>query len=117
MIIGGYWENWLAPLHPGSGDQNAPEYYSHDLQNFNHVYYSFLTLAKVPNPDNPPDEQWNGDAIYESMTGSNVLEVMTKTDPEEDNPYNWQRKKLWQLLSNAILIIKNSSGQSADSLI
>ncbi len=37
MIIGGYWENWLGPLHPEGGDPNVPEYYQNDLQNFNYV--------------------------------------------------------------------------------
>ena len=94
MIIGGYWENWLGPLHPQGTDPNVSEYYSHDLKHFNHVYYSFLTLVQHPNPGNPPDEQWNGIAIYESMTATNVIAVMTKTDPEWKNPNNWQRKKI-----------------------
>ncbi len=94
MIIGGYWENWLGPLHPQGADPNVPEYYAHDLQNFNHVYYSFLTLVQNPDPYSPPDEQWNGIAIYESMTAADVITVMTKTDPEWDNPYDWQRKKI-----------------------
>ena len=93
MIIGGYWENWLGPLHPQGTDPNVPEYYATDLHNFNHVYYSFLTLVKVPNPSDPPNVQWTGEAIYESMSGADVLTVMTKTDPEWDNPHNWQRKK------------------------
>ena len=94
LIIGGYWENWLGPLHPEGTDPNVPEYYENDFHNFNHVYYSFLTLAQTPNPSDPPNEQWTGQAIYESMSGADVLIVMTKTDPEWDNPYNWQRKKI-----------------------
>lgn len=81
-------ENWLTP------------YSSASMAPFNTVYYAFLTLAKVPNPDNPPEERWDGEAIYESMAQADVVTVMTKTDPEYDNPYNWQREKIQAVIDD-----------------
>ena len=43
-FITGYWENWKQPISPGSGSSHDPEFYMTDINNFNHVYYSFLTL-------------------------------------------------------------------------
>lgn len=93
IIRGGYWENWQGALNPEGSDPNVSSYYANDLENFDLVYYSFLTLAKVPDPYSPPKSQWDGQAIYESMTQADVLTVMTTTSPEWANPYDWQRKK------------------------
>ncbi len=98
MRIGGYWENWAAAINPGSGGTSDPSYYANDLQYFNLVYYSFLTLAQTPNPDNPPVAQWSGQAIYESMTAADVITVMTVTDPSWENPYEWQRTKIQAII-------------------
>ncbi len=97
-LVGGYWENWNPPLEPGSGTSADPSYYANDLEHFNHVYYSFLTLARTPNPDNPPVARWDGQAIYESMTAADVITVMTVTDPVWANPYEWQRVKIQALI-------------------
>lgn len=96
--IGGYWENWNDALNPGSSDPDDPAYYANDASNFNVVYYAFLTLAQVPDPSSPPDEQWDGKSIYETMTQADIIEVMTETDPTWDNPYNWQRVKILALM-------------------
>ena len=77
---GGYLENWKA-----AGAVPGP---------FNVVYYAFLTLVQRPNADNPPQAQWDGSAIYESMTLADVQEVMEVTDPAWENPHNWQRVKI-----------------------
>ncbi|MDQ7831792.1 MAG: glycosyl hydrolase family 18 protein [Desulfovibrionaceae bacterium] len=97
-LVGGYWENWNPPLDPGSGTAADPSYYANDLEHFNSVYYSFLTLAQTPNPDNPPVAHWDGQAIYESMTAADVITVMTVTDPAWANPYEWQRVKIQALI-------------------
>ena len=77
---GGYLENWeQAGAVPGP---------------FNVVYYAFLTLVQRPNPLSPPQAQWDGSAIYESMTTADVMEVMEMTDPAWENPHNWQRVKI-----------------------
>ena len=96
--IGGYWENWKGALHPDSSSISDPAYYSNDINNFNHVYYSFLTLDKQPNPDNPHNKQWDGKSIYESMTAADVISVMTKTDPSWKNDNEWQRVKIQALI-------------------
>ena len=88
MIIG-YWENWTAPINPGPGTPSDSTYYLQDTQNLTHVFYSFLTLAKNPNPDAPPQTHWDGLAIYETMTLHNVIDVVTETDPAWENPHNW----------------------------
>lgn len=96
--IGGYWENWNPAIMPGKGMISDPAYYKNDLANLTHVYYSFLTLAKNPSPDSPPQEYWDGEGLYESMTAEDVMTVMTKTDPLWNNPGEWQRKKIDALL-------------------
>ena len=95
-VIGGYWENWKAPLNPTGSDTHSPEYYGNDINNFNHIYYSFLTLAKVPNPDTPAKAQWDGKAIYESMTQDDVLTVMKSTSTSDTD--NWQYAKINALI-------------------
>jgi hypothetical protein len=67
-FIGGYWENWKGAINPGSSSNKEAAYYSNDIKHFNHIYYSFLTLDKVPNPDSPHVSTWDGHSIYESMT-------------------------------------------------
>ena len=59
-------------------------YYDDDIRAMTHMFYSFLTLDKTPNPDMPRPANWDGQAIYESMTQADVLEVMR--GPGE---YNW----------------------------
>jgi hypothetical protein len=77
--VGGYLENWK-------------EYSGYD--NFNVVYYSFLTLDNAPNADSPQEKQWDGSAIYETMTLAPIMDVITQTDPLWDNQYEWQRSKM-----------------------
>ncbi len=98
IIIGGYWENWTSAINPGSESTSDTTYYENDLSPFSHVYYSFLTLAKTPNSDIPPNKQWDGISIYESMTQADVIDVMTETDPTWDNPNNWQRVKIQAMI-------------------
>jgi GH18 family chitinase len=89
----GYWENWKGALQAPAGTSNSQaSYYSNDVEPYTHVLYSFLTLAKNPNPDNPANSEWNGSAVYESMTANNVLEVMKKY-PE--GTANWERTDNW----------------------
>jgi len=84
--IGGYLENWKNY----EGYQNG----------FNTVYYSFLTLDKKPDADNPQNIRWDGSHLYETMTLGPADEVMTKTDPEYDNQYEWQRVKVAQVMDD-----------------
>jgi len=98
FATGGYWENWNPPLHPGSGSSSDPACYENDMAPFNHIYYSFLTLVQVPDPYAPPDQPWDGQALYESMTQADVITVMTRTDPPWDNPYEWQRVKIQAMI-------------------
>ena len=96
--ISGYWENWKCPINPGKGEAKDPSFYKIDIANFNCVLYSFLTLDKTPNPDQPAQRHWDGTAIYESMSADNILTVMTKTDPPWKNPDEWQRVKIDALI-------------------
>jgi hypothetical protein len=83
--VGGYLENWKG-------------YEGYD--NFNTVYYAFLTLDNAPNADNPQEKGWDGSAIYETMTLAPIMDVITKTDPLWDNQYEWQRSKMDQVITN-----------------
>lgn len=97
QLISGYWENWRAALHPGVSDNSKPAYYANDIQNVNHVIYSFLTLAKHPDAASPEAKYWDGKAIYESMTADDVVQLMQHY-PEDINPTerldNWMRQRI-----------------------
>merc|ERR1719493_435051 len=56
FAIMGYVENWR-----DFSDMSKYDSYTHLL-------YSFLTLDSAPFPDDPRDMQWDGQAIYETMT-------------------------------------------------
>jgi len=84
--IGGYLENWVN--------------YDGYKNGFNTVYYSFLTLDAKPNADSPQNMRWDGSHLYETMTLGPADEVMTKTDPEWDNQYEWQRVKVAQVMDD-----------------
>ena len=99
FIIGGYWENWKGAVNAESTNVNEAEYYKNDINNFSHIYYSFLTLAAAPEPSNPPGKQWNGLHIYESMTRQDVLSVMKATTSSDTG--NWQYKKINALIKSA----------------
>ena len=108
QFITGYWENWKGALRPqGSTSAHDPAYYRNDIKPYTHVLYSFLTLAKSPNPDNPAQAYWDGHAIYESMTQADVIDVMTTTDPAWQNPYNWQKLKVDALIT----AVHNNNGK------
>ena len=53
-----------------------------------------ITLDSAPNSDAPREVVWDGDALYDTMTLADVLEVMTETDPTWDNEHDWQRVKI-----------------------
>ena len=86
--VDGYFENWVTP----SGT------YDSAFAPYGRVMYSFLTLSAHPSADNPPNERWDGNAVYETMTLANILTVMTKTDPTWNNPYDWQRVKIQSMI-------------------
>lgn len=88
-FISGYWENWKGAINPGSSEMGHASYYTNDIKHFNHIYYSFLTLDQKPNPDAPANKQWDGLAIYESMTQAPIMEVMKHHIPEWVGPHNW----------------------------
>ena len=89
-MINAYWENWTGAINPKANNGvSDPNYYIDDFRANTHIFYSFLTLAKTPNPDAPQAAYWDGIALYESMTQADVLEVMKFTDPAWKNDYNW----------------------------
>jgi len=98
-IIGGYWENWKLPFATKNLGASDPEYFATDIQSFTHIYYAFLTLDNSPNPDFPGQKQWDGSAIYETMTLAPIDEVMAETDPAWANGHNWQRAKIVALMN------------------
>jgi len=61
-----------------------------------HVFYSFLTLARTPNPGNPPNAYWDGMALYESNTRADVMTVLSGV--RMDPAHSWQRTKLEALM-------------------
>ena len=89
----GYWANWKGAMQaPTAANNTQSAYYSNDVAPYTHVMYSFLTLAKSPNPDTPANTSWDGSAIYESMTANDVLSVM-KQYPA--GTANWERSDNW----------------------
>lgn len=66
-VIAGYVENWRA--------WDTSKYDS-----YTHLLYAFLKLDSAPNPGQPRDIGWNGQALYETMTLADVLDVMTLCD-------------------------------------
>ena len=97
-MINGYYENWRGPINRGPGETRDPSFYRHDVASLTHVFYSFICLERRPNPDRPAKKYWNGNALYESMTAANVIDVMTETFPRYDNQYEWQRSKVAALI-------------------
>lgn len=59
-FISSYWENWALSLNPQSTDLGSPNYYLDDFRGSTHIFYSFMTLDKVPDPDHPRHATWNG---------------------------------------------------------
>lgn len=78
----GYVENWKT-------------WTKNDLDNLTSIFYAFLTLDPTPNPDSPRAVQWDGTAIYETMTRANVIDVMD--EPENSWLYKWQSTKIKDL--------------------
>ncbi|KAH8086728.1 hypothetical protein JL720_7171 [Aureococcus anophagefferens] len=68
------------------------------LGGFTTLLYSFLTLDPSPNADAPRQITWNGEAIYDSMSAADVLEVMKDVEPAWMNPYNWMKVKIDALI-------------------
>ncbi|AIT10187.1 hypothetical protein LO80_09515 [Candidatus Francisella endociliophora] len=100
----GYWANWKGALQAPAGTSNTQSnYYTNDVAPYTHVLYSFLTLDPNPNPDSPADKEWNGTAVYESMTRHNVLDVM-KQYPDGTPAYqrtdNWMRSRIDALIDS-----------------
>jgi len=88
FVIMGYVENWKSFSDMSKFDS------------YTHLLYSFLTLDSAPFPDDPRDIQWDGQAIYETMTLADVLDVMQLCDgcAAYENPHNWQRQKIVDLM-------------------
>ncbi|GGG07248.1 MULTISPECIES: glycosyl hydrolase family 18 protein [Cysteiniphilum] len=79
-FISGYWENWRPAINPGQGDAKNSTYYDNDIAPMTHVYYSFLTLDPIPNPDAPHAQGWDGNAIYEAYVPDDIVKVITSKD-------------------------------------
>ncbi len=54
------------------------------------MLYGFLTLSDKPNADYVPPGQWNGRALYETMTLAPILEVMN----DQTFTHTWQAVKI-----------------------
>ena len=64
------------------------------LKDLTAVFYAFLTLDQTPQWWEPREAQWDGNAIYESMTGAVVFEVMSG-----DPAHSWHRSKIDEVLT------------------
>jgi GH18 family chitinase len=78
----------------GPGTISDPGYYKPSFAPYDNIIYAFLTLSERPNPDIPPPGQWNGQAIYETMTLAPILTVMN----DQSYTYNWQSSKIKAML-------------------
>jgi len=68
-----------------------------DIRAHTHVFYSFLTLDQHPNPGKPNVANWDGLAIYDSMTAADIMDVLNTTSPNApDN--NWMRVRIEALI-------------------
>lgn len=77
----GYLENWVAMETSALHDLTA-------------VFYGFLTLDKTPQYWDPRVAQWDGDYITETMTGADVMDVMS------GNPaHAWHKQKMDEVIS------------------
>ena len=65
-------------MNPGPGTNSDVSFYRNDIDDFTHILYSFLTLSSEPNPDSPPVANWDGNALYETMTLLDISDVMAK---------------------------------------
>jgi len=88
FVIMGYVENWKSFADMSKYDD------------YTHLLYSFLTLDSAPYPDAPRYIQWDGQAIYETMTLADVLDVMQLCDgcAAYENPNNWMRQRIVALM-------------------
>ena len=82
-------------MNPGAGTTSDLSHYRNDIDDFTHIIYSFLTLSPSPNPNWPPEAQWDGNALYETMTLADVTVVL---DNNGNNPHDWQRTKIEALI-------------------
>jgi hypothetical protein len=55
-------------LNPGEGKSNETSYYSKDVEQFDEIIYSFLTLDQKPNATHPHSTSWDGRCIYDATT-------------------------------------------------
>jgi len=88
-VIAGYIENWEEYTDAASRALLDP---------YSTLLYSFLTLDDEPNPDSPNQIQWEGNAVHETMTLADILEVMELKNPPWDNPHNWLRERIVGLM-------------------
>jgi len=88
-VVHGYVENWASGYFPVNTALLEP---------YTAIFYSFLTLDSAPNAESPRDVQWDGTALYETMTLANIMDVMENTDPAWRNNYNWQKQKIKGLM-------------------
>lgn len=88
-VVHGYVENWASGYSPVDTTLLEP---------YTAIFYSFLTLDNAPNAANPRDVQWDGSALYETMTLASIMDVMEDTNPAWLNNYNWQKQKIKDLM-------------------
>jgi len=63
-----------------------------------HIFYSFLTLAKIPNPDSPPVAFWDESGLYESMTRADIMEVL---ETPKFGTHDWMKTRLDAMMGHA----------------
>eukprot|EP00940_MAST-03C_sp_MAST-3C-sp2_P001703 g1703.t1 len=83
----GYVENWVTDYQNPSEDTYGA---------YDSLFYSFLTLDKTPNVQSPRAMYWDGLALYDSMTQTDINVVM-KDDPTQYDTY-WHRQNIKGLM-------------------
>ena len=78
-MVSGYWEAWQPPIEPGEGGPTDPDYYKDNIDDLTHLFYAFLTLDPTPDATKPHTSTWDGKAIYDSSTGTDIMDVLANT--------------------------------------
>lgn len=83
-------------MKPGKGNATVESYYYNDIEFFDNIIYSFITLDQHPDPEHPRHMQWDGNCLYDSTTKDCAYDTFECADPSGD-PAKGQAAKVCPL--------------------
>ena len=92
----GFWESYLGPIDPGNGTAKNETYYVKDIQFYDRLVYSFVTLDQFPNPEKPRHMSWNGTCLHDATTKECIYDTFECADASGD-PAKSQAEKVCAL--------------------